>query len=590
MNIGERVGDYEVIAVLGVGGMGQVYKVRNILSERVEAMKILLPNLEGDSGIEDRFLREIKVQAAFDHPHIAKLNTAMRTANQLVMFMEFVDGTSLGQLLEQGGIPSSAAVFYTGQVLDALVYAHARGVVHRDIKPANIMVTPAGTVKLMDFGIARMKEDRRLTQAGGTMGSLSYMSPEQINGVELDGRADIYSLGITLYEMVTGRRPFAADSDFQLMSAHLTQPPPPPIEIVPGVPPDLNDIILMAIAKDPAQRFQSAEAFRAALSTVGIGSASAVPAPARATHPARATGVVTQTVAPVAVPVSQGPPPLPTAPAVPLGVMYAPQAPPPDVPRKPASHRGLYMALGSVATLAVLIAAVLEGPKLMRGGRSGAQSPSVAQPLPGSTSETSAGPAGTPAVAPALVPEATSEAPTGVAPSSAPASSVAAEPAGKSNAAVSKSSQGRPPASVAVPALAPVQTQAAPNRGVQTPQPQPVQTAEPQLAQNVPPQPVQSGASPAAVVRTAELQELRQRFNSLSIRASALKDGLGMMEQRMKQQGFGLRTDMLEARTRLDYELREAMQSIRNGDADAARESLTRGEGFAAKIQKFLGQ
>ncbi len=267
MNIGERIGDYEIVQILGAGGMGQVYKVRNILSDRIEAMKVLLPNLEGDPGLADRFLNEIKVQATLDHPNIAKLHTAMRAGNQLVMVMEFVDGTSLSQVLQSGPLSPSTAAAYAAEVLDALGYAHAHGVIHRDIKPANIMLTSGGQIKLMDFGIARVQADRHLTQTGSTVGSLFYMSPEQIKGGDPDGRSDLYSLGITMYEMVTGRRPFLGDSDFQIMSAHLQQAPMAPIEVIPGIPTALSDIILMAIEKEPAARFQSAEAFRAALAT-----------------------------------------------------------------------------------------------------------------------------------------------------------------------------------------------------------------------------------------------------------------------------------------------------------------------------------
>ena len=265
MNIGERVGDYEIAGILGAGGMGQVYKVRNVISDRIEAMKVLLPNLGGDSALADRFLREIKVQATLDHPNIARLNTAQQVGNQLVMLMEYVEGSSIDTLLRSGPMELSESLQCTSQVLDALSYAHARGVVHRDIKPANIMLTPSGVVKLMDFGIARMQADRPLTRTGTTVGSLFYMSPEQINGGQPDLRSDLYSLGVTLYEMVTGRRPFVGDSDYSIMAAHLQQKPVAPIEIVAGVPLDLNDIILMAISKEPEQRFQSADAFHAAV-------------------------------------------------------------------------------------------------------------------------------------------------------------------------------------------------------------------------------------------------------------------------------------------------------------------------------------
>ena len=176
--IGSRVGDYEVLEVLGAGGMGRVYKVRNVISDRVEAMKVLLPDLEGDAELADRFMREIKVQASLDHPNIAALHTALRLDNQLLMLMEYVEGVTIEAVLRSGRIPIDKAIDYTAQVLSALSYAHARGVVHRDLKPANMIITPSGVVKLMDFGIAKMVADRKLTQTGRTVGSLYYMSPQ----------------------------------------------------------------------------------------------------------------------------------------------------------------------------------------------------------------------------------------------------------------------------------------------------------------------------------------------------------------------------------------------------------------------------
>jgi serine/threonine-protein kinase len=273
MKIGERVGDYEILQVLGAGGMGEVYKVRNVLSERVEAMKALLPNLGGESGttgsgggsVAERFQREIKVQAALDHPNLAKLYTAMTFNNQLLMLMEFVDGSPLSTLLKLGFVDVRESMEYTLQVLDALAYAHERGVVHRDIKPANIMRTASGKIKLLDFGIARMKTDPKLTQTGQAIGSVYYMSPEQIKGMEPDPRSDLYSLGIMLYEMVTGRRPFQGDSSYSIMAAHLGEAPVVPTEIVPGLHSGLSDIIMTAMAKEPASRFQTAQAFSAAL-------------------------------------------------------------------------------------------------------------------------------------------------------------------------------------------------------------------------------------------------------------------------------------------------------------------------------------
>src|SRR5450755_1203423 len=169
---GKRIGDYQILNELGSGGMGRVYRVRNVISDRIEAMKVLLPDLAGRQELATRFLREIKLMASLNHPNIAQLRTAFTADNQLVMIMEYVEGTTLAEKLEHGAIPIPDALNYTGQVLSALSYAHQQHIIHRDIKPANIMLTPQGVVKLMDFGIARAGEERNLTMTGTTLGSL----------------------------------------------------------------------------------------------------------------------------------------------------------------------------------------------------------------------------------------------------------------------------------------------------------------------------------------------------------------------------------------------------------------------------------
>ena len=170
-----------------------------------------------------------------------------------------------------GRVSIDDALNYIRQVLAALDYAHKRGVIHRDIKPANMMLTPDKVIKLMDFGIAKSKTDRKLTQTGTTMGSLFYMSPEQVRGDELDGRSDLYSVGVSLYELVTGSRPFHGKSDFDIMMAQMRETPVAPIERVSNLPPALNDVIMTSLQKDPANRFQTAEAFSAALGNLTPG-------------------------------------------------------------------------------------------------------------------------------------------------------------------------------------------------------------------------------------------------------------------------------------------------------------------------------
>jgi eukaryotic-like serine/threonine-protein kinase len=330
-NIGDRIGDYEIVGMLGAGGMGRVYKVRNVITDRAEALKVLLPDLANVSELADRFMREIKVLAGLEHPNIAALRTAQRIDNQLVMVMELVEGVTLEDRLKTGRIPVAEALDYASQALSALSYAHARGVIHRDIKPANMMVTRDGVVKLMDFGIAKAAGDRKLTMTGTTLGSLYYMSPEQIKGGDLDPRSDLYSFGVSVYELVTGARPFRGDSDFSIMSAHLETQPVPPIEVDPTLPAALNEIILMALAKDPTQRFQSASAFQAAVQS------------ARSEFPAGPSAAVAATTRPPA--------------AAPV------QAP---LPRPASSHRGLYMALGAILVVVVLAIGAMQVPKWLK--------------------------------------------------------------------------------------------------------------------------------------------------------------------------------------------------------------------------------
>ena len=198
LEIGNLVGDYEILSLLGAGGMGRVFKARNVISNREEAIKILLPDLASEPELAARFMAEIRTLANLEHPNIAQLRTAFQFQNQFVMVMEFVEGTGLDKLATQSRLPLDRVIDYSIQVLSALSYAHSRGVTHRDIKPANLMITTHGLVKLMDFGIAKSTNEMQLTRPGSTMGSVYYMSPEQVRGGAIDARSDIYSFGVTL--------------------------------------------------------------------------------------------------------------------------------------------------------------------------------------------------------------------------------------------------------------------------------------------------------------------------------------------------------------------------------------------------------
>jgi serine/threonine protein kinase len=288
LQVGDRVGDYRVIGLLGSGGMGAVYQVRHLISERVEAMKILLPDLSSSADLAERFIREIRLQASLSHPNIAALLNAFRVENQLMMVMEFVDGENLSERIRRGPLHIKQVLDISEQMLSALAYAHASGVVHRDIKPANIIVTPSATVKLMDFGIAQGDPNAtHLTQTGTALGSLYYMSPEQVRAEPADGRSDIYATGITMFEMLTGERPFKGTAA-AVLQAQLNEPAPSPSVMNPAVPNELSGIVLKALHKNPAKRYQNADEIRTTLlefrthfsdSKIGTGSKGASTSP-----------------------------------------------------------------------------------------------------------------------------------------------------------------------------------------------------------------------------------------------------------------------------------------------------------------------
>jgi eukaryotic-like serine/threonine-protein kinase len=264
--IGAVIGEHRLLAVIGSGAAGEVFKAEHVITHRLEAVKFLahgrpvLPEEEGS------FLREIELQAALQHPNIAAVHNACRTPEGLALVMELVDGEPLSAILGRGRVPLPDGIRYVLQTLDALGYAHGRGIVHGDVKPANIMVGPDGTVKLTDFGLAHPLAGPQLTSAGAPAGSPYYMSPEQVTGkAPFDARSDYYSLGVVLYELVTGRRPFDGESAFDVMLQQCERPPAPPVLMAPGISLQLNRVILTAMEKDPARRFQYAVEFRRAL-------------------------------------------------------------------------------------------------------------------------------------------------------------------------------------------------------------------------------------------------------------------------------------------------------------------------------------
>ena len=264
--IGERIGHLRVIASIGVGGMGAVWHAVDELLDRHVALKLIRPELMSRPGLAERFRSEAIVLARLQHPCIAALYGLEKRGDEYVMVMEFVDGQTLDdRLANEGALSWPEATRITRAVLDALDHAHESGVIHRDIKPANVMITRAGRVKVMDFGIARLVGAQRQTRTGVAVGTPSYMSPEQLLGQEVDGRADVYAVGTLLYELTTGHLPFEVEGDYLRMIAQLQQVPALPGTHNATLPAGLDLIVARALQKEPDDRYATSGDFRDAL-------------------------------------------------------------------------------------------------------------------------------------------------------------------------------------------------------------------------------------------------------------------------------------------------------------------------------------
>ncbi len=528
-NTPQRIGDYEIIRELGHGGMGKVYEVRNVLSDRIEAMKVVLPDLAGRADFSGRFMREIKVLASLDHPNIAALRTAFTADDQLVMIMEYVDGVTLADRLERGPFSTAEALNYIDQVLAALSYAHGKHVIHRDIKPGNMMLTPQGVVKLMDFGLARSGNEIGLTITGTTVGSLDFMSPEQVKSEPTDERSDLYSVGVSLYQMVTGQRMFRATTGYSIMEAHVKETPRPPIEIQPTLPKTVSDLIMMSVAKDPVQRFQTADAFRNALAQV------------RASLPQQAPeATATMTAAPTMA-----------GPSAPVSRPVIPSPPAENVHAPAKGGRGILLAIAAVVLLAALAGAWIYKSRQPRE----TTVPNAAAAPTSTPSQSSSTPSANPPQASTPVPQPPPPGavpPTAISVPSAPAQETAAgSPARKRTAAN------------ASPSLAP---------GGAAPDSQ----AQDQAA--------------AALAQKKLLDELEKETDQLDSRAAAAESGVDTLEQQMHASGYGLRGDVVADRANMRNDLAKAKQAMDNADTDRARHYLDLAHREVEKLEAFLGR
>jgi serine/threonine protein kinase len=266
MTESQTVGNYEFFGVVDKPKAGVTYKVRNLMTGEFESLRSLPGAAYGDPESQERFLREIKIHTRLSHPNIVTFHDALELDGRLVMTAEFVEGTTLAELLSKGALPSSRAIQVICDVLSGLEEAHALGIVHRGITADHVTITRAGEVKLGGFGLAKPTTDVNLTRAGAVVGDARYMSPEQVTGVDaLDNRADLYSVGVLLFYALTGKLPFDGANDFDIMVAQVSTKPPQPSSLNSGITPELERIILTSLAKKRDERFPSATEFRSAL-------------------------------------------------------------------------------------------------------------------------------------------------------------------------------------------------------------------------------------------------------------------------------------------------------------------------------------
>jgi TolB-like protein/Tfp pilus assembly protein PilF len=264
-------GKFRILEEIGHGGMGVVYKAEDVTLKRSVALKFLPPHLMSSPELKERFLIEAQAAAALSHPNICVIHEVGESEESPYMAMEYVEGETLRDKIKPGPVKPEQALDIAAQVAAGLGEAHRKGIIHRDVKSANIMITEQGQAKVMDFGLAKLRGGSSLTRSRMTLGTVAYMSPEQARGEKLDGRTDLWSLGVVLYEMLAGELPFQGDHDQTVIHAILHREPKPPSKMRPGLPSGLDNIVLRSLVKNAADRYQTMEEFRGDIAAVTEG-------------------------------------------------------------------------------------------------------------------------------------------------------------------------------------------------------------------------------------------------------------------------------------------------------------------------------
>jgi serine/threonine protein kinase len=257
--IGKTISHYKIIEKLGSGGMGDVYKAEDTKLQRTVALKFLPPGLIRDDDARQRFVHEARASSALDHPNIGTIYEIGEDDGDFFIAMAYYEGKTLKDKIEQGPLDVEEAVDTTIQILKGLTKAHSKDIIHRDIKPANILLTGDRQVKIIDFGLAKLKGSTMLTKTGTTMGTVAYMSPEQAQGGRADHRTDIWSVGVMLYEMLAGEQPFKGDYEQAIIYVILNEEPEYITKVRNDVPKQIERILERALAKDPEKRYQTME-------------------------------------------------------------------------------------------------------------------------------------------------------------------------------------------------------------------------------------------------------------------------------------------------------------------------------------------
>jgi eukaryotic-like serine/threonine-protein kinase len=583
--IGKQIANYQITEKLGEGGMGVVYKGMDSNLGRPVAIKMLSAQLAHDPDIVERFRAEARAQANLSHANLAVLYAFLVEDGTAFMVMEFVEGQTFEQMIRaRGPIPVETALPLFKQALQGVGAAHRVGIVHRDIKPSNIMLNTQGVVKVMDFGIAKVVGTRGMTRTGMQLGTPAYMAPEQIQNKPIDTRTDIYALGITLYQMLSGQLPFQHESDFETMNSHVAATPPPMKQMFAYAPIQYQNVVMKAMEKDPNYRFQTVEEFSAALdnpeSVPEPGSAATV-VPIGVARTVVTPGVVTPAVGRTVIEGSAAA--AASTPAIAKTVMQTGvaasaatvpvSAQAPVVPKKGGWNSGHTFAVCAVAAVAIILAVVSFGKK--------GPVETVAQVNAPSASSAQGSPLGAQQVA--------APAPAASVPDDLMKSASASDPS-----TASPVPGGGPAPSAPMKPVASVKTNAggavaisAPGAKVNVSPNGAVQVSAPGVSVSVP---AQDAPPVMPAMSQQEVDELEHRIDQLSARAAAINNSLDRMQKQQAASGYGLRGDMVAAQASMKTNLQKAQSSMEHNDPVKAKKYAELATANAETLEQFLGR